>query len=217
MDTKTNIAKQNMIEQQIRSWDVMDPKVLEVFKKVDRANFAHHDYLAYADVCLPISETETMLEPKIEAKMLQALDIKPEDNIFEVGVGSGYLIALLASLGASVDSIEIDPKILDCAQKRLVKFNNVTITLADVFDYHPDKKYNIIVISGALTEIPEQIKDSLLEDGKLFAFIKQASGIIVATLIQRLTTHDWSQELLFETNVLQLKQPHSLSTDEFDF
>ena len=136
-------AHKNMIQQQVRPWDVLDPKVLNALKTIAREDFVPEAYknLAYADTAIPLGDGEEMMHPVLEGRMLQALDIQPGDEILEIGTGSGFISACLASLGAHVDSIEINEAISKQAAENLVSQGVFNISLS-VMDAMQDEALN---------------------------------------------------------------------------
>src|SRR5690349_10251193 len=134
-------ARFNMIEQQIRTWEVLDPVVLDLLKKIPRKNFIAPQYLglAFADLEIPIGHGQLMLSPKMEGRIIQALEIKKTNKVLEIGTGSGYLTALLATLAEQVYSVELVAELSQNAQKRLSQHNiqNVTLEIGDAANGWP--------------------------------------------------------------------------------
>jgi len=198
-----DLARFNMIEQQIRTWEVLDPVVLDLLGEVHREDFVDASQLglAFADVELPIGFGQTMLSPKIEGRILQALNIKRTDKVLVVGTGSGYLTALIAKLAKHVDSIEIIPELSKQAEVRLQKQNihNVTLYVADAFTgYTTDKTYDVIVFTGSLQLHPSAAEAMLNIGGRMFAVVGEMP-IMQATLTQRVSEGSCRKETLFET------------------
>lgn len=196
-------ARFNMVEQQIRPWDVLDPKVLELIADMPRHEFVIPEQrkLAYSDVELPLDENQFMLSPKIEARILQALDIDRDDTVLEVGTGSGYMTALLAALAQSVTSVEIFETLLAQAKTRLTHIRNVEFAVGDASkDWLNNRQYDAIVLTGSCGETPEAYKNKLNLGGRLFAFIG-SSPVTPAMLITRISETEWIEESLFETYV----------------
>ena len=208
-DMNLEQARYNMIEQQIRPWDVLDQKVLDVLTQVPREEFAPDAYrnLAFCDIAIPLEHGESMLPPKIEARMLQALEVKSEDDILQVGTGSGYVTALLASLGGYVTSVDIHADIQEKAQQKLAENNiqNVTMETGDAAGgWNTSHAYDVIAIMGSLPVLPESFQLSLNKGGRLFAFVGDAPAM-EAVLITRVGDNEWSHEVLFETDVPELE------------
>lgn len=198
-------ARFNMIEQQIRPWDVLDPRVLSLIGESSREDYVPELYrsLAFADMNIPIGHGQVMMAPKLEARLLQALDIEPTDTILEIGTGSGYLTSLLAKLGKHVYSVEINPELKQEAKKKLGAHNitNVTLEVGDGargWDAH--KPYDVIVVTGSLPVLPDTFREALAIKGRLFAIVGK-SPVMEARLIRRLGERNWTESSLFETEL----------------
>ena len=212
-------ARFNMIEQQIRPWDVLDQTVLDTIAQVPREAFiaARYQKLAYADTAVPLSHDQVMMHPIIEARMLQALQIQPTDNVLEIGTGSGYVTALLARLAHHVYSVDLYEDFTSQAGQTLDKLgiHNVTLETGDAaegWDRHA--LYDAIAITGSLPELPENFKHSMNRGGRLFAVTGQAP-VMEAVLIRRTGEHEWTREILFETDLPILVNARQPSTFVF--
>lgn len=199
-------ARFNMVEQQIRPTGVLDEKVLDLLLLVRREEFVppEHRSLAFADMELPLRDSEiafkngqVMLAPKVEARMLQDLDIHKTDKILEVGTGSGYMAALLARLGSHVLTLEIDADLANTAKANLKRANidNVEVRHADGAVPPLDGPFDVIVLSGSMDAIPEAHLQALKPGGRLIAIVG-AAPVMRATLVQRQpdgfkTTQPW--------------------------
>lgn len=201
-------ARFNMIEQQIRTWDVLDQNVLDLLAETPREDFVPADYrsLAYADISIPIGQGQVMMHPKIEARMLQALDLHPTDSVLEVGTGTGYVTALLARRTGHVYSVDILPEFKERAAEQLMVHGveNATLDVGDAargWDaYGP---YDVIAITGSLPELPESFPRALNRGGRLFAVIGEPP-VMEAVLMRRMGDNEWSREHLFETELPML-------------
>ena len=196
-------ARFNMIEQQIRTWEVLDPVVLALLDEVPRENFVAplQIGLAFADVELPIGYGQTMLSPKLEGRILQALSVKKTDKVLLIGTGSGYLTALLASLAIHVDAIEINPALSDIAKARLQQQNihNVTLLVGDGANGLVNQApYDIIVFTGSLQLRPIAVEKMLSIGGRLFV-VTGEMPIMQANLTQRISDDAFRHDTLFET------------------
>jgi protein-L-isoaspartate(D-aspartate) O-methyltransferase len=196
-------ARHNMIEQQIRPWDVLDQRVLELIDAEPRDKFVPPVYrkLAYADINVPLDHGQVMMAPKVEARMLQALDIKNTDTILEVGTGSGYVTALLARSGKWVSSVDIYPNFIDGAGSKLAELgiSNVTLESGDAvngWDRHGP--YDVIAITGSLPSLPDGFLQSLKIGGRLFV-VTGEEPVMEARLISRTADQGWVEQTLFET------------------
>ncbi|HEY5764000.1 MAG TPA: protein-L-isoaspartate O-methyltransferase [Rhodocyclaceae bacterium] len=172
-------ARFNMVEQQIRPWEVLDPTVLGLLMTVRREDFVPTPYrqLAFADVEIPLSDKAVMLAPKIEAKMLQDVGLKSTDRVLEIGTGSGYMAALLASLTQEVTTVEIDRGLAEQARKNLeaAGIANVRVELGDGLKGWPAKApYDVVVVSGGVAAVPEALFEQLKPNGRLIAIVGTA-------------------------------------------
>lgn len=202
-------ARYNMVEQQIRPWDVQDEAVLDALFKQHRENFVAdaHKKLALADLQLPIGHGEVMLEPKLEARILQLLDIHERERVLEVGTGSGYMTALLARFAYHVFSVEIVPELSAEAEHKLKSrgVDNVTLEVGDAangWDRHGP--YDVIVLTGSVPVLPEAFQKSLKVGGRLFAVVGEAPAMR-AERITRVSQDAFRREDLFETCVPALR------------
>jgi protein-L-isoaspartate(D-aspartate) O-methyltransferase len=193
--TVMNQARFNMIEQQIRPWDVLDAQVLELLERVRREDFvpSAHRALAYADMELPLGGglDAVMLAPKVQAKLVQDLQIQATDRVLEIGTGSGYTAALLAQLAQHVTSLEINPDLAKQATQRLqaAGITNAQVRTADACANgfaacKADGPFDVIVLSGSVAEVPAELTALLPEGGRLFAIVGQ-EPMMRATIITR--------------------------------
>jgi protein-L-isoaspartate(D-aspartate) O-methyltransferase len=200
-------ARNNMIEQQVRPWDVLDQRVLDVLSEIPRDAFLApaHQGIAYSDFPLPIGHGQHMLKPTVDGRLIQSLLLEVTDTVLEIGTGSGYLTACLARLCAHVDSIEIIPELADSAKARLqsMGISNVSIQRQDAaVPWDARDGYDAIAISGAVPSIPDFYRNKLKIGGRLFAVIGETTQpTMEAVLVTRVSEKEWSQESLFETNV----------------
>lgn len=198
-------ARYNMIEQQVRPWEVLDARVLEVMAEVKREDFVPPQYrkVAFADLSLPIDDGEVMMKPIVEGRVLQALEIRAEDLVLEIGTGSGYLSACLARLGREVTSIDIRPRFVERARGRLegAGITNAAFAAADaVLAFEPGRRYDAICVTGAVHRIPERFLSWLAPGGRLFA-IRGASPAMEAVLLTRQPDGSDITDSLFETDL----------------
>ena len=196
-------ARFNMIEQQIRPWEVLDPEVLDILAMVRREVFVPEALkaLAFADLELPIGNGQTMLSPKIEARVLQEAGVRSTDIVLEVGSGSGYMAALLASKAEYVHTVEIDPVLAETARRNLRQagVSNVSVEIGDAaLGWSGPSPYDVIVLSGSLPELPDAFLQQLKPGGRLMAFIGTAP-IMQARLIIRSDDQAFNSINLFET------------------
>ena len=210
-------ARFNMVEQQIRTWEVLDPNVLSACENIQRECFvpANFEELAFSDIEIELSSSQKMMTPKMCARAAQALGIKNTDTILEVGTGSGYMSALLSSLGGSVTSFEIDENLADMARKNLQTANikNCTVTNSDGLEASLDM-YDVIMLTGGIAHRKPDLEKQLRLDGRMFCMIGEPPSM-QATLITRTAKKGWTTECLFETEVTLLIGAQN--TKEFEF
>lgn len=201
-------ARFNMVEQQIRPWDVLDPEVLDTMMDIKREEFvpAAHRALAFADLELPIGDNQHMLAPKIEARLLQAVQVRKSDKVLEVGTGTGYMAALLAAHADHVLSIEINPALAATARANLERnhIHNVRVIEGDGAQGWPaEAPFDVIVMSGSLPVLPESLQNQLKVGGRLVAVVGAAPAM-QAVLVTRVGETQFQRVGLFETVVAPL-------------
>jgi protein-L-isoaspartate(D-aspartate) O-methyltransferase len=201
-------ARFNMIEQQIRPWNVLDQDVLDLLHVVKREQFvpAAYQNLAFADVEIPLPGGEAMLAPKFEARILQEVGVRKHETVLEIGTGSGYMAALLAHRAAKVTTVEINPETAELAKKNLANagIHNVTVETGNGAEgWAKGAPYDVIVISGALEVLPEAFLQQVKVGGRIAAIIGQAP-VMEASIITRTGENTYSTIKVFETNVRYL-------------
>jgi protein-L-isoaspartate(D-aspartate) O-methyltransferase len=206
-------ARFNMIEQQIRPWEVLDQDVLDLLVLVKREAFVPAAYrsLAFMDTELPLPGGECMFMPKLEARILQELALKKHENVLEIGAGSGYMAALLAYKARHVTTVEIRPELKEMAQKNLADYGvtNVDVALGNGaqgwVNAGTETPYDVIVISGSLPVLPDAFLRQLKVGGRLFAIIGE-SPAMAAQIIIRVSESAWNTVKVFETDVKPLRE-----------
>jgi protein-L-isoaspartate(D-aspartate) O-methyltransferase len=208
-----------MVEQQIRTWEVLDPVVLDLLMRMHREDFVPpaHRALAFAEMEIPLGHGEVMLSPRIEARLVQELMIKSTDSVLEIGTGGGYMTALLASLARQVCSVDIVPDFTRTAATRLsaAGITNVTLETGDAargWDKHGP--YDVIVLTGSVPVLPESFQQSLNVGGRLVAVVGEAP-VMQAQLITRTQGNAYHTITLFETCIPPLK--NALQPQRFAF
>lgn len=200
-------ARFNMVEQQIRPWDVLDMRILDLLSKVRREQFVPpaRQEMAFMDMEIPLGHGVSMWQPKLEARVLQELHIQPADRVLEVGSGCGYLTALLSRLAAHVSSVEIVPELLAFAEKNLAAhhMDNVTLARGDAAQGWPGS-YDVIVLTGSVPVLPLAFQNNLKPGGRLFAIVGDAPAM-QAKLITCVAPGIFDSTTLFETNVAPLQ------------
>ncbi|AJX00303.1 protein-L-isoaspartate O-methyltransferase family protein [Burkholderia gladioli] len=198
-------ARFNMIEQQIRPWEVLDPEVLSLLSVVKRELYVPSVYrdLAFADLELPLPGGQKMLAPRVEARMLQELAVKKHESILEIGAGSGYMAALLAHRGQHVVTVDIDPALVQFAADNLRDngVSNAEVVLADAARGLPEKgPYDVICVSGGLPVVPQELLEQLKVGGRLAAFVG-SRPVMKAQIITRIDDKQFRVADVFETYV----------------
>lgn len=200
-------ARENMIEQQVRPWDVLDQRVLDVLAEVPRDQFVaeEHRGLAFSDYQLPIGFGQTLFKPILDGRLLQTLALKPTDSVLEIGTGSGYLTACLARLAQHCDSIEIHPELHAKAKAQInaLGISNVSLLVQDGSEsWDARDAYDAIAFGGAISEVPEVYKHKMAIGGRLFAIIGDSNQpTMEAIQLTRLSETEWTRDSLFETQV----------------
>ena len=206
-------ARFNMVHQQIRTWEVVDQRVIDLLDELPRDHFVPDAYknLAYSDTEIPIGNGQHMMAPKIEAKLLQALNIQASDLILEIGTGSGFLTACLAKLGSRVISLEIDDSFIPSAQAKLdgQGIKNAEIRHLDGLAAAAEgAPFDVIAVTGSLPQINDGLKQQLKVGGRMF-IVTGESPVMEAQLVTRVGDDDWRTEGLFETELAALTNaPH---------
>ena len=214
MDVDPQAARAQMIQQQLRTWDVLDDEVLQVFAAIDREHFVPAAYgsLAYADLAVPLGAGEHMLQPKVAGRIVQAVKPGVHDRVLEIGTGSGYLAAALGKLACSVRSIESRPDQAETARASLqaAGLRNVQVITADAFDDTAlgDLLYDVVVVGGSLPRRESRFEAKVALGGRLFAVIGDGP-VMSATLLERTGESEWRETVLFET---LLKPLHGVTT-----
>ncbi|MDE2119124.1 MAG: protein-L-isoaspartate O-methyltransferase [Betaproteobacteria bacterium] len=195
-------ARFNMIEQQIRTWDVLDQDVLNLLGAVKREDFLPAAYrsLAFTDMEIPLPCGETMLAPKVEARLLQELGVRKHEWVLEVGTGSGFMAALLGHCAAHVLSLEIHPELAETAQQKLRQAGvmNTTVRCMDASKELPPGEFDVIVLSGSVAQIPQALIDRLKPGGRLCAVVGDAP-MMRAQLLTSTAEHQSRVVDLFDT------------------
>ncbi len=201
-------ARENMVEQQVRPWDVLDLRVLEVLSTVPREHFVPelHRSLAYTDVEIPLGEGQRMMKPVVEGRTLQALDLQSGEDVLEIGTGSGYLTACMARLARDVVSLEIRPDLAARARAQLDARGhggNVRIEMADALQYSTDRRFDAICVTAAVASLPPCFLQWLRPRGRLF-MVHGRSPVMEAVLVRQ--DNDGTRfESLFETDLPYLQ------------
>lgn len=202
-------ARFNMIEQQIRTWEVLDARVLDLLMQMPREAFVPAQYLglAFADIEVPLGFGQTMLAPKMQGRILQSLNLQPTDSVLEIGTGSGYLTALMAKMAKQVVSVEIQPELSAQAARNLSAhgIDNVTLLVGDAAAGWPDlAPYDVIVYTAALPLMPQAALQQLAPAGRLFVMVGEAP-VMQATMVRQVAPGSFKRDVLFETCIPMLR------------
>lgn len=197
-------ARQQMIEQQVRAWEVLDPRVLDVLGTVPRERFAPEGFreLAFADTSIPLPCGQSMLPPKLEGRILQALEVQQGESVLEIGTGSGFFAACLSSLGGLVRSIDLYPELtaLASANLRDAGYPGVTVVTADATQWADREQYDVVVLTASLPAYDDRFQQMLKIGGRLFAVVGTGAAM-EAILVTRAGEREYARQSLFETSI----------------
>lgn len=202
MNADVEAARRQMIDQQVRAWDVLDDRTLEALASVPRERFVPDPYrdVAFADTSIPLGHGQCMLAPKVEGRILQALELGRDDEVLEVGTGSGFFAACLASLARHVRTLEIFPDLSQGASRVLqsLSVTNVTVETADATTLDESGLYDVIAVTASLPMYDPRFERALRPGGRLLVVVGRAP-IMEARLVRRVGSDQWISEALFET------------------
>jgi protein-L-isoaspartate(D-aspartate) O-methyltransferase len=211
-------ARHQMIEQQVRAWEVLDLKVLEAMERVPREEFTPPAYrdIAFADMCVPLGHGQAMLAPKVEGRILQALAIQPDDRALEVGTGSGFFAACLGRLARAVRSIDLFPDFVATARENLLRtgVHNVSVNVLDAMTLTEEGAYDVIALTGSLPVYDARFERALTVGGRLFVVVGTGPAM-EALLVTRAGHGEWARESLFEVVLAPLL--HAAGPPKFVF
>jgi len=202
-------ARFNMVEQQIRPWNVLDTSVLELLSVVKREAFvpAAFQALAFADIEIPLGHGQCMLAPRLEARMLQDLAIQPQETVLEIGAGSGYMAALMAQRAHRVVSLELVPELASMARtnQRNAGIQNAEVRQGDGAAPSPaEGQYDVIVLSGSVTEVPQSLLDLLKVGGRLAGIVGD-EPVMRATFVTRVSATEFTTRKPWDCNAPRLQ------------
>jgi protein-L-isoaspartate(D-aspartate) O-methyltransferase len=199
-----DFARRQMIDQQVRAWTVLDPAVLDALSLVPREEFVPGAYqsLAFADTEIPLGHGEFMMTPTVEGRVLQALDLRANDHVLEIGTGSGFLTACLAKLAGTVTSVDIHGDFVRDAARKLAgaRIDNVELQTMDATLELPGDRYDAIAVTGSIETFDSRFVDALRPGGRLFVVVG-SPPVMDARLVRRTGDTDWNSESLFETSL----------------
>jgi len=219
MEQNFDNAHFNMLEQQVRPSDVLDLHVLAALNDIKRIEFVDESFagLAYADTELSIGFGQTMLSPVVEGRLLQVLDLQPNEEVLEIGTGSGYFTALLANLGKHVRTVELIPELSELAQQRIKQMgvDNVTFEMGDASHGWPlADRIEVIISTAAFVSVPESYKNNLKVGGRMVAVVGEAPFMTIQ-IIKRVTEWEWQTDVVYETVIPAMINAEP--TPEFEF
>lgn len=214
----TDFARQQMVEQQVRAWDVLDPDVLQVLKDIPREQFVPIGYesIAFADTEIPIGHGQTMMTPTLEGRVLQALKPAPGDQVLEVGTGTGFLTACLAGLATHVTSVDIYDDFLATARANIEDSGlaDVTLLQMDATESLPEGFFDVIAVTGSIETFDRRFVEALAPGGRLLVVVG-AGPAMDARLVTRTGDNEWESDSLFETTLAPLV--NGLQPPQFSF
>lgn len=215
---QTTDAREQMIQQQVRAWDVLDARVLEVMRQVPRELFVPQAqrYRAYADVEVPLARGQHMLRPSVAGKLLQALLPQGSEQVLEIGAGSGFITACLRAMAARVRSLEVFPELAEEARRNLAAFGmrDVEIVQTDALQSDGGARYEVIAVTASLPLYDTRFERMLAVGGRLFVVVGEAP-VMEARLVRRTGAEAWTTESLFETVIDPLL--HAVRPPQFTF
>ena len=212
-------ARFNMVEQQIRPWEVLDARVLELLEKTHREDFVPVRYrkMAFTDTAIPLGHDQNMMKPVVEGRLLQALELKPDETVLEVGTGSGFITACLAQLAKHVVSVDIIEQFTREAEARLKEKDilNVELETGDVMTgWQPEQAHDVLVVTGSVEDIPDHFRGWVNPRGRMFVVCGEGPAM-EAKLLTKLNATEWREESLFETDLARLT--NAGKAPEFEF
>lgn len=201
-------ARFNMVEQQVRPWEVLDERVLGLLETSHREDFVPVRYrkMAFADLSIPLDHDQSMMKPVVEGRLLQALELQEDETVLEIGTGSGFITACLAQMAKGVVSVDIFEQFTREAAAKLTEKNisNVECATGDVMSgWQPEQAHDVVVVTGSVLAVPEHFLGWVNPRGRLFIICGE-SPAMEAKLLTRLNATEWREESLFETDLTRL-------------
>lgn len=197
-----------MVEQQVRPWEVLDPRVLELLETTHREDFVPVRYrkMAFADLAIPLDHDQNMMKPVVEGRLLQSLELKPDETVLEIGTGSGFITACLAQLAKRVVSVDIHEQFTKEAEAKLKDKDilNVELETGDAMSgWQPEQAHDVLVVTGSVEDIPDHFRGWVNPRGRMFVVSGEAPAM-EAKLLTKLNATEWREESLFETDLPRL-------------
>jgi len=214
----TEFSVNQMVRQQIRTWNVLNQRILTAMREIPRARFVPFNYInvAYADFCIPLDHGQVMLAPNVAGRILQSVNPQPTDSVLEVGTGSGYLTACLASLAGRVTSLDTHTDFIDKSAQIAedLGLNNIQFVACEDYEPQGDRRYDVVVINGSLPAYDQRYERMLQPGGRLFV-ITGDSPAMDARLVTRMNGDEFLTESVFETDLPRLTTP--VGSEHFEF
>lgn len=212
-------ARFNMVEQQVRPWEVLDERVLGLLETIHREDFVPVRYrkMAFADLAIPLGHDQSMMKPVIEGRLLQALGLQSDETVLEIGTGSGFITACLAQMAKRVLSVDIFEEFSSAATVKLKEkdIQNVEFETGDAMTgWQPEQAHDVVVVTGSVPVVPEHFLGWVNPGGRLFVVCGE-SPLMEAKLLTRLNATDWREESLFETDLAKLVNADDAPQFEF--
>lgn len=212
-------ARANMVEQQVRPWDVLDAQVLKLFASIPREDFVPVRYrkMAFADLAIPLDNDQCMMKPVVEGRLLQALELQADETVLEIGTGSGFITACLSQMAKGVVSVDIFEQFSTSAAGNLRDkgIENVEFATGDVMSgWQPEQAHDVVVVTGSVPEVPEHFLGWVNPGGRMFVVCGE-SPAMEAKLLTRLNATEWREESLFETDLARLINAEKAPQFEF--
>lgn len=213
----TDFARRQMVQQQVRAWDVSDSSILRVLSELHREQFVPSGFedLAFADTQIPLPHGQLMMTPIVEGRLLQALEIKPQDKVLEIGSGSGFLTACLAKLSAAVTSIDVFSDIVTMAKSNLAaaQITNIELLCMDATKELPTGQFDAVAVTGSVPALDMKLGEALKPGGRMFVIVGDPP-VMDACIITRIGGDHWTTKSLFETDIpplLNVTRPSGFS------
>ncbi len=212
-------ARSNMVEQQVRPWEVLDERVLELFETIQREDFVPVRFrkMAFSDLNIPLEHGQHMMKPIVEGRLLQALELQPDETVLEVGTGSGFITACLAQLANRVVSVDLHEQFTHEVAGTLAekKIRNVELESGDVMSgWQPEQAHDVLVVTGSVPAVPEHFRGWVNPRGRMFVVSGEAPAM-EAKLLTKLNATEWREESLFETDLARLTNADAAPRFEF--
>jgi len=212
-------ARFNMVEQQVRTWEVLDARVLELLETTHREDFVPVRYrkMAFTDMAIPLDHGQTMMKPVVEGRLLQALELKPDETALEIGTGSGFITACLAQLAKHVVSVDIHEQFSKEVASRLKEkgIHNVELETGNAMTgWQPEQAHDVLVVTGSVPAVPDHFRGWVNPGGRIFVVCGEEPAM-EAKLFTKLNATEWREESLFETDLARLIDADKAAEFEF--